>query len=784
MKNRMMRIFTSVALCMAMTVSLVSCGSKGQTGTGTENAEASAETTEEASEDKGGEADLLFSSGNDSGSAKKVEGTYSGSLFVRPTLIDMTIITEGDDEVTAKVASYKVDEDLGNIMNGSDYADLDEGKQHLVSDGFFVQDTSNCEFHEIYEKDRYFYVPNFVTVDSLMHAYHLYFAHMMKETEKDKLYDILVKLTDRMLGLCKSQQEEMGLSSKSDAKTEAWETASDRNIAFFAIAKALLDESYDPAKDKDIDKDTLEVIDEELSLIEGAEGITDSPLTGGEEAEDYSQYKPRGYYDTDETLKRYFKAMMWYGRRNFKQDSETMDRSAMLMTLAMDDDAYEDWSTIYAVTSFFAGASDDNGICEYQPLIEEAYGKSCKDINGSSVIDDGAFDKFHEATGKLDPPEINSVPMEDDGGETNKAVVNEGFRFMGQRFSIDAAIFQKLIYSNVGENKNGDKRMLPEALDIPAAFGNRTAEDILTNDLKAKEYTGYADNLAALQSRIENSSEDSWYASLYSEWLNTLRPLLEEKGSGYPMFMQSDGWKYKALESFLGSYTELKHDTILYSKQVIAEAGGDDPDKKDDRGYVEPEVKVYKRFVELAEGTSAGLEKFGLLTDEAKTDLERLKFLAESFEEISKKELREETLTDDEYELIRSYGAELEHFWEEANKDEVDNDYDGYGIATNMFPAALVVDVATNPAGSVLELATGRVSTIYVVVPVDGTLRIAKGGVYDFYQFEQPIDERLTDHEWRVMLGIDADDNGDYHWEGDELPDKPRWTEKYRVNLD
>lgn len=783
MKNRIMRIFTSVALCMAMTVSLVSCGNKGQTGTGSGNAEASAETTEEPSEDEGGKTDLLFSSDNDSGSAN-VKGTYSGSLFERPKLFDMTIITAGDDEVTAEVASYKVDEDLGNVMNGSDYADFDEGRQHLVSDGFYVQGASSCEFHEIYESDRYFYVPNFVTVDSLMHAYHLYFAHMMKETEKDKLYDILVELTDRMLELSKSQQDEMGLASKSDAKTESWKTASDRNIAYFAIAKALLDESYDPAKDKDIDKEALEVIEEELSLIEGAEGIGTSPITGGEEAEDYSQYKPRGYYDTDENLKRYFKAMMWYGRRNFKQDSETMDKSAMLMTLAMDDDAYEDWSTIYAVTSFFAGASDDNGVCEYQPLIEEAYQKSCKDIKGSSIIDDEAFEKFHEATGKLDPPEINSVPMEDDGGETDKAEVNAGFRFMGQRFSIDAAIFQKLIYSSVGENKNGDKRMLPEALDIPAAFGNKTAEDILTNDLKAKEYKDYAENLAALQSRIENSSEDSWYSSLYSEWLNTLRPLLEEKGSGYPMFMQSDGWKYKALESFLGSYTELKHDTVLYSKQVIAEAGGDDPDEKDDRGYVEPEVKVYKRFVELAEGTSTGLEKFDLLTDTAKTDLERLKFLAESFEEISKKELRDETLTDDEYELIRSYGVELEHFWEEANKDEVDSDNDGYGIATNMFPAALVVDVATDPDGKVLELATGRISTIYVVVPVDGTLRIAKGGVYDFYQFEQPINERLTDHEWRVMLGIDADDNGNYHWEGDELPDKPEWTEKYRVNLD
>ncbi|MBQ7584208.1 MAG: DUF3160 domain-containing protein [Lachnospiraceae bacterium] len=780
MKNRIMRVLTSAALIMTMTVSLVSCGNKGAAGT--ENAEASEEPSEAAAEDDG--ADLLFSAEDGSGSSA-VEGTYTEGLFVRPTLIDVSLFSTTEDEVTAKVAPYKVDADLGNLINGSDFSDFEEGNRHLSSDGFYVQKVFNCEFYEVYENNRYLYVPNFVTVDSLMHAYHLYFAHVMKDTEKNRLCDILISLTDRMLDLSKSQRADMGLASGGDAKTKEWDTSSDRNIAFFAVAKALLDEGYDPSKDKEIDEKTREVIRDELSLIDAASGISASPLAGDEgESEDYSQYKPRGYYDTDEALKRYFKAMMWYGRRNFTQDSESMDRSAMLMTLAMDDKAYEDWSTIYAVTSFFAGASDDNGVCEYLPLIEEAYGKSRGELKGSDIMDDGAFDKFHEATGKLDPPEINSVPMEDDGGKTDKAEANSGFRFMGQRFSVDAAIFQKLIYSSVGENKNGEKRMLPEALDIPAAFGNKTAEDILTNDLKAKEYSGYAEKLAEVQDKIKNSSDDTWYASLYSEWLNTLRPLLEEKGSGFPMFMQSEGWKYKALESFLGSYTELKHDTILYSKQVIAEAGGDDPEEKDDRGYVEPEVKVYKRFMELAEGTSAGLEKFGLLSDTAKTDLERLRFLAESFKVISEKELREETLTDDEYELIRSYGAEIEHFWEEANKDEVDSDFNEYSIASNMFPAALVVDVATNPEGSVLELATGRVSNIYVVVPVDGSLKVARGAVYDFYQFEQPLSDRLTDHEWRVMLGIDADDNGDYHWEGDEIPDKPEWTERYRITLD
>ena len=39
---------------------------------------------------------------------------------------------------------------------------------------------------------------------------------------------------------------------------------------------------------------------------------------------------------------------------------------------------------------------------------------------------------------------------------------------------------------------------------------------------------------------------------------------------------------------------------------------------------------------------------------------------------------------------------------------------------------------------------------------MDGVLRLMTGAVYSFYQFVQPLNERLTDTEWRRMLGIEA----------------------------
>ena len=81
------------------------------------------------------------------------------------------------------------------------------------------------------------------------------------------------------------------------------------------------------------------------------------------------------------------------------------------------------------------------------------------------------------------------------------------------------------------------------------------------------------------------------------------------------------------------------------------------------------------------------------------------------------------------------------------------------GIYTPMqMPAALVADVATDPNGSVLQVGTG-IQTIYVVVEVDGSPRLASGTVFGFYQFAQPMDERLTDEEWQAQLGLSFDEN-------------------------
>lgn len=662
-----------------------------------------------------------------------------------------------DTSLVPSVPSFTVEPDFSNVLN----ADMvsywsDDAKKMLLENGFVVTADSWDEFYSRYESNRYAYLPNYVTVDAALHTYHLYFLFLQRQVEEEQLSPLLQELTATMLSESQKQADAL-------AGTD-WENAARRNVAYFSVAAALLDPTMDTA--------TLpQAAAEELALIDAANDISLSPvmnlgLADGAQQEDYTQYIPRSYYTESEELTRYFKAMMWYGRMAFLQADADKTRSALLLNLALQDSGAQDaWQRIYDVTCFFAGASDDANCNDYLPLIQNAYGSevAVADLPGNEA----AFQKFTEALKTLKPAAINSMPIYewDDRDESTA-----GYRFMGQRYTIDADILQKLIYRDVEKSEDGRQRMLPDALDVPAALGSDTALDIL-HELCDTDYPNYDEQMAEVRTRFAEADDAVWNASLYAAWINALRPLTEAHGEGWPQHMQNTAWQTKNLASFLGSWTELKHDTALYSKQNYAEMGGGPIDEADDRGWVEAEPVVFGRLATLTRATSDGLKELGLLNETAQQDLEILYQLNCQLMTIAEKELRNELPTDEEFELIRSFGGQLEHFWQQAVARD-----DRRFMTPQEQPAALVADIATDPNGTVLQTAT-NVGTIYVIVNVDGSPRIASGSVYLFYQFEQPFAERMTDQDWWVELGKAPDADGEIHWQ--DPPSPAPWTSYY-----
>jgi hypothetical protein len=704
---------------------------------------------------------------------------------------NFAIYEETPIDISPRIPAYSVASDLSNIINKNDFEFSEEAKKLLVKNAFVVVPAKKKEFFSvyndtiIYEENRYHRTPNFITTDSMLHNYHLAFDYLLRTLEKEELFRELTNLSYEMLKVSRDQYEE--------SKGTEWENAAKRNLAFFMVADKIL---YPEAE---IPEDIKEEVERELSLIEAHEGINSSPVMNmgydlsegiwietpqGPQSleafkEDYSQYVPRGHYTKDEDLKKYFKAMMWYGRITFRLKSPEETRSAVLITLALKEsaDRYNSWDKIYEPTVFFVGKSDDISFYDYYDLLKEVYGAEHLDLSLVAANQE-KFDLFLEKAKKLSPPQINSIPIFDPAFQPDREEEIKGFRFMGQRFTIDAAIFQRLMYREVGDKEHTcedgmlkwpmcpDSRCLPKALDIPAAMGSDEALDILENQGEL-DYACYPENMAKMRKHIASLDVSTWTQNLYWGWLYSLLPLGREKTDGYPTFMKNLAWVRKELNTYLGSWTELKRDTILYAKQPMAEMGGgpNEEEQVDDRGYVEPNPYVYARLASLIKMTKEGLQARELLSEENENLLDRLETLALALKTISEKELNDILLTDEEYDLIRTYGGSLEHIWLEALRDR--------GIVSrnqlSEEPAPIVADVATDPNGVCLEEATGDIFEIYAVVPVEGILRIAKGGIYSHYEFAWPIADRLTDEAWREML----------RKKGEGFPDLAEWTKSF-----
>ena len=235
-----------------------------------------------------------------------------------------------------------------------------------------------------------------------------------------------------------------------------------------------------------------------------------------------------------------------------------------------------------------------------------------------------------------------------------------------------------------------------------------------------------------------------------------MKPLLEAFGQGYPAFMQTEAWQDKELQTALTSWTELRHDTILYAKQSSTPAAtAMPPQPKLVVGYVEPVPEFYNRMLSLTSMTREGLDKLGALSDEEESRLESLENILGRLITISQDELEGKELSEDDYEFIRNFGEEL-------NSVIV-------GVEAKGKETTLVADVHTDVnSGQVLEEGLGYVDLALVAYKVpEGSIVLGAGPTLSYYEFKQPVSDRLTDERWKKML------------EQGQQPSRPDWIDSF-----
>ncbi|WP_048051656.1 DUF3160 domain-containing protein [Methanosarcina soligelidi] len=670
------------------------------------------------------------------------------------------------DDLTQKILFTNESKDLlyknGFVVLDSE-DDSEDPKNQLISGQTLVNET--------YRGLKVADVPIFITSDSLLHLYHIQFDETLKRVEAEEFYDELWKLDKALF--------EASIEDYNSASGVEKEAAR-RNVAYFAVALSLLQpkpeqteqSGEDPEKvtlfaTKDVKEYSVEIppfvkddVEAELFLI-GAQKKEISPIF--KYVEDYSQYSPRGHYTSSEKLKNYFKAMMWHGRISMLLQSkmiivedstveglagESPEKEARIQTMQAllisdhfdrDKNIRDRWDRIYNVTAFYVGFSDDLGPYEYAKALDTVFGN---DRSGVS-FDNESLEELITELDKYESPKIYGgtgeiIPA---GSETENETLEatKGFRFMGQRYTPDSYILQKLN---------------PPALNIMDLLGSERAREHLRN-MGISENEDYKKAHISLENEFGAFDEEDWNKNLYWAQLYALKPLFTRYPEGYPTFMQTEAWEDKQLNTALASWTELRHDTILYAKQTYFLGAPQIQEEKPVEGYVEPVPEFYARMLALTKMAHNGLAEMEVLDEQSDKDFTTLENTLEKLLEISIKELEDKELTDAEYKFIRNFGQNISPMLE--------------NVDIKSQSSILVADVHTGPGGSVLEEGTGKLDLMIVAYKQpDGRIVLGTGPVMSYYEFWQPSGERLTDEEWRKMLN-------------DNPPERPEWVSSFRV---
>ena len=715
----------------------------------------------------------------------------------------------------------------------------DDFKQLLMKNGFACANWAGDDFVKAYERFREMEVPVYVTSDSVLHLYHIQFDETLKHVEQKDFIPRLEKLTASIISYLKTEREDI------EGKSEDLRDGLDKALAFIVTGHELLTEASEEIKELEKFRDSMkkqnapfwplaevrseslrnslakalgqegkaeinierinariselkkksepvdlpsgirEWVDHDKSAAMKHEGFVKSPIF--QYKEDFSQYVPRGHYTRGFELKRYFRAMMWFGRMTFlikggspsgptekflisKQEALRQTIAAAYLTRFLENEnlngetAKESWERIYSVTAFFVGLADDLGFPEYENAFTKALGSkfSPEDIleqnNFLNVQKQIAMMKkpaIYSGTGESGTVNLSALKGTPSPEELNKALnKTQGFRFMGQRFVPDSYAMSELVFPTVNDYTGElppeevftceqGKRMFPRGLEVMALLGSDRAKIHLGN-FGDSAYLGYDESFSKLESQFNSIPEpEGWNINLYWSWLYTLKSMLRSYQQGYQTYMTTNAWVDKQLNASLGSWSQLRHDTILYVKQsyTMLAASAMPREPKDYPGYVEPVPEFYARLLALSRLTRTVLSDMDVLDADTKQRLKRTEQLFSRLLDIAEKELRNEELSEKDHEWIKHFSEALE----QATA----------GHEAEAMKTTLIADVHTDQnTGKVLEEGTGYIGLIVVANRLaDGSIGLAAGPVFTYYEFKHPMSDRLTDEAWRKMLG-------------------------------
>lgn len=620
-----------------------------------------------------------------------------------------------------------------NIVNLFQFKDIDkEILEKLQQNNFVITKGNNLQLFHAYEENDYRQVPNFITTDLYLQAFHMYFSYILKSLEKQHIIPTLEMLCHSFNAACIKLAEQTEDESLKDMAEHA--------ATFYAIPYYLLTN-----KTLTVPSKYETEYQEEIEHINKQEDNFSDFLSYKDAYFPYSLFKPRGHYTREPQLQAYFKAMMWLQTACFcREQQEQLKRSifqaAVLCTYKSIDQTplIKLYQHIYTPLTFLMGEADNLSIFDIARILEKNNA-----IHIEDALTAGQIEKVNQALIELAKHKNNIKPQ-------IEITCRDKINFMPQRYLSDNEVIQKLV--DVNPNS---QRAYPKGLDVFATFGTGTAESLLIDFYKEpNNWSEYSKELQQLKDKFKTSK--STQLSVYELWMKSLLTM-QQTDKNNPGFMQTPEWGYKNLNTALASWAELKHDAILYGEQpMAAECGGAGPPDPIVVGYVEPNLPFWRKMENILQATRLILQQNDCMTDDLKGKTDQLNDYVTFLIQVTEKELRGEKLTEPEYRTLEYMGSSIEYFT--LSVVDPDLHLDDWSLVQGPDKSiAIVAGIYTrNIRGcnknGILHIATGNANNIYVVVEIEGNLYLTRGATFSYYEFVQPLGTRLTDEEWQKML--------------------------------
>lgn len=635
-----------------------------------------------------------------------------------------------------------------NMVNLGQYQALpDAFRDKLAYHALAIVPNNNIQFFHLYEQNDYSQAQNFVTSDALLQLFHMHFSFMLRGFEEETFVPLLQELTIAMV-----DGSQFELAQATDEKIKDYALFS---AAMYAVPYTILTNNMPAMTGR-----YKEMVSLEVAAIREQRAQPSMLLKAYEQVNfPYDMFKPRGHYTRSDTLQRYFNAMQWLQLASYCLDDDEdlghaiFDAYVLNGARTRENKPVKDlYKKLLEPTTFLIGAPDNVSVLDVCGVLANK-----GDAKLTTLLTPQGIATIRQ--------ELQLIAQKKNAIQPEKAVTcPDKINFMPARYVPDNEILQAM-------TKAG-KREYPKGLDVMAALGSEAAEDLLLDFYNENRvWADFTQQLNKMKAKFQNAS---WDETVYAKWLQCLKVMLEPDAQ-YPYFMQLDSWGRKNLNTALASWTELKHDAVLYAEQPMAsECGGggdcDPPPNPYVVGYVEPNIKLWKNMKELLALNDVMLATYDLGSNRLKYRQTQLAELCDFLLQVSEKEIKGEELSEQEYRTIEIIGSDLERLTLSIVEAERWEDVSGPDKEV-----AVVADVYTNNRESdqagILHEGVGHVNDLYVVVEIGGYLYLTKGATFSYYEFPRPLNDRMTDEEWQDMLK-----------QGKVYP-VPAWMEEIMIDL-